>query len=431
MASGLGAYGAILSDPRARAFSAAGLVARMPISMTGLGIVLLVSITTGSFARAGLITAVGTLTGAVAAPGWGRLIDRWGQARVLIVAAILSAVSLSLLTTSVLAGWPLVFTLAAAVGAGLGFSSAGSCVRARWAHRVGGTPLLQTAYAFEAVLDEVGFIVGPVLVTFLATTIHPALGLGTCVLLGAVGAIALASMRDTAPPVRSGPTTHEHRGRIPGARLAPVAVASAALGTIFGAMEVVIVAFARDAGVLGYAGFVLMAWACGSLLAGVVTGAITWRASPAKRFRIAASLLGASLLPLPFLDAPVVLAAVLVVSGFAIAPTLIASVAVTQAAVPAGRLTEALGWNSTGLAAGLAAGAAGSGALIDAAGPTAGFWGVVGAGAALIVAALFVRGPSGPAGSAEALLAAESINPVGLSTPATAPVQPEGRTRSG
>ena len=75
--------------------------------MTGLGIVLLISITTGSFGRAGLVTAVGTLTGAVAAPVWGRLIDRVGQARVLVTATMINNVSLAVLITSVLQDWPL------------------------------------------------------------------------------------------------------------------------------------------------------------------------------------------------------------------------------------------------------------------------------------------------------------------------------------
>jgi len=428
VATGLRAYGAILHDGRARAFSAAGLVARMPLSMTGLGIVLLVSLTTGSFGRAGLITACGTLTGALSAPWWGRTVDRWGQARVLVLAAVINNVSLALLTVSVLQHWPLAVTLAAAVGTGLGFSSAGSCVRARWAHRLGTSPLLNTAYALEAVLDEVVFIVGPVLVTFLATAIHPALGLGVCVVLGSAGAAALASMRDTEPP-RGIDSPHAARtDRIPAARLAPVVLASTALGAIFGAMEVVIIAFAKDAGVLRYSGFILMAWALGSLLAGVVTGTITWRASPARRFRIAAVLLAASLLPLPFLDAPVVVAGLLVLSGSAIAPILIASVAVTQAAVPASRLTEALGWTSTGLAAGLAAGAAGAGALIDRSGSTAAFWGVVGAGAALALAGLFVRGGSPPPRREldEGLsTAAAVLTPDSSGSPAAGPARPE------
>ena len=167
MATGLSAYRQVLRDPRARAFSAAGFVARLPLSMTGLGIVLLVSLTSGSYGRAGLVAAVSTLTAAAVAPLWGRAIDVVGQARVLVLAAMINSSSLAVLVISVQLDWPLALTLAAAFGVGVGFSSAGSSVRARWTARLRDSPLLQTAFALEAVLDEVVFIVGPVLVTFL------------------------------------------------------------------------------------------------------------------------------------------------------------------------------------------------------------------------------------------------------------------------
>lgn len=391
MPAGLGAYRVVLADPAARAFSLAALVARLPISMTGIGIVLLVSLESGSFGRAGLVTGAGTMTAAVSAPLWGRAVDRLGQASVLVTASLVWTVAQGLLVTGVLLGWPFGAVVAAAVGVGLGFSSAGSAVRARWNHRLQGSPLLDTAFAFEAVLDEVVFIVGPVLVTFLATRIHPAVALGVSAALGLVGALALAAQRATEPPRQPRRTADTVRARIDPGALAPVVVASVALGAIFGGMEVVIVAFATESGVLPWAGAILMAWAVGSLLAGVVAGTLTWRRSPAARFRIGAACLALSLLPLPWLHAPLLLAAVLVVGGMAIAPTMIASVSVTQAAVPHSRLTEALAWSSTGLAGGLAVGAAAMGLLIDRGGSQLGFAGVVGAGVLLTVAALGVR----------------------------------------
>lgn len=391
MGAGLNAYRQVLADPRARAFSAAGLVARLPMSMTGIGIVLLVSLTSGSFGRAGLVTAVGTVTGAVAAPLWGRVIDRVGQARVLITATLVNTASMTLLIISVLTGWPLAVSLLAAVGVGVGFSSAGSCVRARWSHRLKESPLLNTAFAVEAVLDEVVFIVGPVLVTLLATTWHPALGVGVAAALGLVGALALAVQRDTQPPPQPR-SAQEPKTRMPIGTLLAISLACFALGGLFGGMEVAVVAFAQEAGVLGLTGVILMCWAAGSLLSGVITGTITWRASPARRFQISSVALALSLVPLPFVDEPILIAGLLAVSGMAIAPTLIASVAVTQEAVLPNRLTEALGWTSTGLAGGVAAGAAGVGWLIDYSGSTAGFWGVVGFGLLLIVTAGFVRG---------------------------------------
>lgn len=391
MAGGLGAYRVVLGDPAARAFSLAGFVARLPISMTGISVVLLISLTGGSYSVAGLVTAVGTLTGAASAPLWGRVIDRIGQAPVLLTASLTALLGQGLLVLSVLRGWPLAVTLAAAVVVGLGFNSTGAAVRARWNHRLQGSPLLDTGFAVEAVLDEVIFLLGPVLVTYLATTIHPALGLGVSAVVGLVGAAVLAAQRSTEPPRQARPAAGEVRERLDVRALLPIAVASIALGAIFGGMEVGVVGYATEAGVLPYAGVFLTAWAAGSLVSGVVVGAVQWRRPAAVRFRVGAGLLALSLVPLPWVGPPVLVGALLLVSGMAIAPTMIASVAVTQAAVPRSRLTEALGWNSTGLAAGLALGAAGVGRLLDLGGSAAGFGGVVAAGVLLILAAAGVR----------------------------------------
>lgn len=391
MAVGLGAYRQVLSDPQARTFSIAGVIARMPLSMTGLGIVLLISLETGSFGRAGLVAAFGTVAGAVAAPLWGRTIDRVGQATVLLWAATINAVSVVLLITTVELRWPLVSSLGAAVGVGLGFSSAGAAVRARWSHRLAGDPLLNTAFAVEAMLDEVVFIVGPVLATFLATSVHPALGLGAGLVLGVAGAVALAAQRATQPPVRPAHHTSGPSEPIAVGQVLPIALASVAIGAIFGGMEVVVVAFAKAAGVIEYAGLILLAWAAGSLLSGLAVGSIVWRSTPATRFRISAALLAVSTVPMPFIHNPWLLTGVLVLSGLAISPTMIASLTVVQTAVPASRLTEAFGWTSMGLAAGVAAGAASIGHLIDSRGAQLGFWGVVAAGAVLIVSTFGVR----------------------------------------
>ncbi len=389
MESGPRAFGLLLADREARAFSAAGFVARMPLSMAGLGIVLVVSLASGSYARAGLVVAVGSLTAACAAPLWGRAIDRAGQQRVLLVAALLNVSGVALLVVSVEAMWPLPVTLVGALVAGAGFTSAGACVRARWSARLAGRPELQTALALEAILDEVVFIVGPPLVTVLATQVHPALGVSVAATLGLIGAVLLAAQRSSQPAIHP---HHAQRIRPPmgWAVLGPVLAACVALGVVFGGMEVVVVAFAGERGLLPYAGGFLTVWSLGSLVAGAVTGSIAWRAAPTRRFAIAACGLALSLTPLPLATHPAVLGGLLLISGAAIAPTLIASAATVQARVPAARLTEALGWTSTGLAVGLAGGAAAAGRLVDSGGAAAGFSGLIVAGAATAAAAVVV-----------------------------------------
>ena len=163
-------------------------------------------------------------------------------------------------------------------------------------------------------------------------------------------------------------------------------------------------AFAREHGVLSSSGVLLMCWAAGSLGAGLVAGPVTWRRTPLARWRVGAVALAVTLLPLPFVGPAWLLGALLAVSGVAIAPTLIASVSVVQTSVPPVRLTEALGWSSTGISAGVAAGAALGGAVVDRAGSVAGFTLVAGFGLLLVVGVLLVAdaddGGSGAGGPA-------------------------------
>ena len=239
-------------------------------------------------------------------------------------------------------------------------------------------------------LDEVVFVVGPPLVTFLATALHPALGVSVSAVIGLVGAILLAIQRSTQPPA-TGRTHGADGSALRLTVLLPVSGACLALGAVFGGMEVVVVAFARESGVLPFAGAFITVWSFGSLMAGVVTGGIAWRATPATRFRLGAAALALSLLPLPFLTSPLPVAALLLGSGMAIAPTLIASVAVVESSVPQSRLTEALNWTTTGMALGLAGGAAVIGQLIDLYGAHGGFLGVAAAGVLLVALSLLVR----------------------------------------
>lgn len=183
----LTSYRRVLAEPGTLRFSATGLVARLPMSMVSLGIVLLVSSATGSYGLAGSVSAAYLLANATLAVVQGRLIDGLGQSRVLPVATAVFAVALALLMTAVQAGWPewSAYVLAAVSGGAL--PSVGSCVRARWSHALTAPGDVQTAYALEAVADEAVFIVGPIIVTVLATTWHPLAGLSVAIACGVAG----------------------------------------------------------------------------------------------------------------------------------------------------------------------------------------------------------------------------------------------------
>jgi predicted MFS family arabinose efflux permease len=223
------------------------------------------------------------------------------------------------------------------------------------------------------VVDEAVYILGPIIVTVLATAIDPVVGLATAAVLGSLGSLAFAAQRRTEPPARP----HDHatgaRPAMPWRTVLPLATVCAALGILFGAAEVTTVAFADEQGHKAYAGGLLALWALGSLLAGVVTGAIHWRRGPSFQVRVGALGMACAMAPLYFVGSIPVMGVLLLIGGVAIAPTMIATMSLTQASVPPARLTEGMGIMQTGVIAGVAPGAALGGWVVDAQGASAAY----------------------------------------------------------
>lgn len=380
-------YRRILAHPGALRFSLTGLVARLPISMIGLGIVLLVSAATGSYGVAGAISAAFMFANAGFAILQGRLLDRLGQGRVLAVASLGFGVAIALLVVSVQADWPVATTyLFAAVGGAL-LPQVGSSVRARWSHVLDRPADVQTAFALEAVLDEAVFILGPIIVATLATTWHPVAGLAVAIVACVLGTLAFAAQRSTQPPAHRRDAESGPRPPMPWRAVIPLAVVCAALGVLFGAAEVTTVAFAEEEGAKAASGALLALWAFGSLASGVITGAVHWRRGPSFRVRWGAFAMACAMTPLYFVGSLPLMGLVLFVAGFAIAPTMIATMSLTEAVVPAGRLTEGMAIMQTGLVAGVAPGATLSGLVVDHHGASAAYLVSVTAGVVATVAA--------------------------------------------
>ncbi|HSV37192.1 MAG TPA: MFS transporter [Nocardioidaceae bacterium] len=389
-------YRRVLGLPGAFAMSLSGLVARLPISMISLGLVVLISGETGSYSLAGAVTASYIVASAVCSIFLARLMDQFGQAAVILVSLMVSMVALVLTMVAVEEHWasPAAHLLAAVSGATLPL--VGSAVRARWSHLVSDKALLQTAFAVEAVIDEVVFVLGPTLVTLLATGVHPLAGLTAAIVAAVTGTLAFVSLRSTEPPP-SGRHERGHAEPMGWTALAPLAVAAACMGILFGGCEVATVAFADEHHHKAIAGPLLAIWSLGSLLSGVAVGLIRWKASNATRFQRALLALGTLLVPLPFIDNFWLLAAALFLAGWCISPGLIAAVSMIAETVPRARLTEGMAVFSTGLMAGVAPGAAIAGWVVDRHGASASYWVPVAAGfigAALAFATSALRRPA-------------------------------------
>jgi MFS family permease len=387
----LATYRRILSRPGTALFSITGLVARLPISMVGLGIVLLVEHATDSYGLAGSVSAAMLVGQAVFAIPQGRLLDRLGQPRVLPVMVMVWGAGLAMLMWSVEADWPIALAYGFAAVSGAGLPAVGSSVRARWAHVLDSERDVQTAFALEAAVDEAVFMSGPIIVTVLATTVHPVAGLATALASGIVGTLYLATQRTTAPPPHPRPATRDDRATVPWATIAPLTVVCTALGLLFGAAEVTAVAFAEEQHARSYVGVLLALWAFGSLLAGVVTGAVHWRRGPDLRLRVGALAMAATMVPMPFIDSMWVMGAVLFLAGFAIAPTLIAAMSLAEHVLPSSRLTEGMAFLHTGLIGGVAPGSAVAGLVIDAHGASPSYLVPLGGGIVALLASLMTR----------------------------------------
>lgn len=384
-------YRRVLAVPGAAKFSSAGFVARLPISMHTLGTVLLVAETTGSYAWAGAVSAFLVLAQALISPLLGRLVDRHGQARVLLPALVAHGLGLAALVWLALADAP-VWTLFPAAGLfGGTYPQPGSLVRARWAHALGGSPLLPTAFSFESVVDEVIFVVGPVLVTYLSVQVWPPAGLLAAYGLVTIGGIALATQRRTEPPPHPAAAGEERRGSV--LRLGGVKVlllVGFALGCVFGSVEVATVAFTDERGTPGSAGWVLALLAGGSMVTGLWYGTVAWKTPPRRRLVLGVLLLTVVTLPLPLASSVAVLGALSFAAGSAISPALIAGFTLLDTLVPASSRTEGLAWFSTGIGFGVGASSSVTGQVVDASSGRAAL--LVTAASGLLAGALVLAG---------------------------------------
>lgn len=377
-------YRELFEAPGSTGFVLAGLIARTALPMTGIGIITLLSQLNGGFALAGAVSATFVLAYALVSPQVSRLVDRYGQSRVIPSATLVCLLGLTILLTSSwlrLSHWTL-FLGAVLAGA---MPSVSALVRARWTEAYRNQPRLQTAFSLETVLDELTFVAGPPLAVGLSVAAFPQAGVLFAAILLAGGVAALIAQRSTEPPMSRAEST---AGPGSSALALPIVRLLACLlltmGIIVGTVDIASVAFATDQGTPGAASLILSAYAVGSCLSGLLFGA--WKTGiPLPRLLLIGGI-ATAVTTLPFLLAGTIpqLAVAVFVAGVFFAPTMIVAMALVERTVPAGQLTEGLTWLLAGLNVGVATGAALSGQIIDLAGVTSGF-GVAVFGAALVL----------------------------------------------
>jgi MFS family permease len=360
----LNKYRIAFADPRARAFSFAGFIARMPISMVGIGVLMYVESARGNYTLAGAVSAVGAVSAAIGGPITSRLTDRLGQHKILpwqIAIVVFAAIALIFTIPSDLpAFWIFIFAMIS----GFCSPSIGALVRARWTALLVSGPVLITAFSVESMIDEIIFVIGPSVAAFSSVNIHPAAPQSIAVIFLLIGGSWLISMRDTEPPINRNQIKHGKPVVLKNGLMWLVLIHFLA-GIFFGAIETTMIAFSDFAGVPVAAGILLALWSIGSLIGGIIYGASDFTLPLPNQLILITLVLIPPALVVPFANSLVFLGVLAVVAGFGIAPLLISAASIAQQRAGSGRTTEAIASMYSGIAVGFAAAAATAGWLID------------------------------------------------------------------
>ena len=391
-----GRYLEALARPGARRFSAAGILARLQISMFGLGTMLLIGSVTGRYGLAGAVTATASAGYALLSPLAARLADRFGQRVVLRPLMLVFAAATAALIGCTQLRAP-AWTLMTASGlAGAATPQVGAMVRARWSALLGRSALLDAAFSLESVADEGIFVAGPVLVTVLATAVYPAAGVAVAAATCVTGTLWLAAQHTTEPtprPTRPARPVPGPGHRLPGqllpaqglATLVPVCLL---FGAMLAAIDLSTVDFAQQHGHKPLAGVLLGGYALGSAAGGLWYGSRAWHAPLPRRFTLALGAAATGTATFWAMPGLAPLAAVMLCAGLTLSPMLICGFSLIEQQAPASRQTEGMAWLTSAISVGTAVGSAAAGQAVDAGGARWGYLLAAACGAGAVLACL-------------------------------------------
>lgn len=344
--------------------------------MLSLAYLLRVQQVTSSYGAAGLVLAATSVGQAIAGPLTSRWMGRWGMRPVLILTTIICAI-----TIFAIAFVPMPVYLYMIVGfvGGLTTPPVQPAVRTIYPKMVTSAQLTRL-FALDASAQEIIWIAGPVVITFISIQVSTVLGVVVPGILLVAGGLWFV----LSPEV--GKVRIPRSRRSLGAVLAkkPVILATFVGLLLIGACaatEASVVAVFGHSG--PQAGIVLAIWSVGSLAGGLALGHIPvgpW--ALARRMIIVAVGIALAVFTLGNFWG---LSATLLISGLGIAPALGVMSAIVASSVRFSETAEAYGWVGTGQLIGAAAGSGVAGAFIDQGGAQGGF---IVAGVLAIVGAL-------------------------------------------
>lgn len=353
------------------------LIARFPAGMLAIALLIHMEQRFGAYAPAGAVVAVFGVGVAIAGPLGGRLLSRIGMRRTLTISGLVCAgalVAIALIDLPVPATLPLAFIV------GITTPPIQSATRTLFPHLVGG-PRLATLFTVDATLQEIIWILGPLVTTTIAAVWSTRVGI-----LAAAGLLVIGSVWFISSPILAAVKIPPPRQRFGAVLRNPVllvmsAVALTGIGAWGAADAATVAQYGHDNPVTG---LLLGVAALGSFMGGMLTGQLPMR-KRSLTTRALLSVIGVAICVL-FIDNPWLLGAGMLVAGASSAPLIAVINAGVSASMRKSQTTEAFGWLATAMNLGGSLASALAGVAIDFAGAQAGMT----VAAALFVAAFLI-----------------------------------------
>lgn len=402
-------YARMFALPGAKAFCAAAAVARLPLSMMSLGIVLALNHMYNNWTVAGAMSACYVLAVAVVTPLYARWFDKFGQRRVGIPALAVQVVVMFGFAFCALFRVPIPVLFALAIVVGATQFSFGALVRTRWTYvleRSGNEDLIDSAYTIESAIDEIVFVLGPILAATLATSFHPVSQLFVPAFASAIGGIIFFSLRDTMPPVLRSVTVRTQTveqtqdelelGQLPQsavteaapsgwtasgkqyaaavkprnvllyAGILPLVLAFVMFNMSFSAFDVSITAAMEHAGVDRFLGLQLAMLALGSFIGAMYFGSRAHRGSHWRRLIMCLAIVAVGFAIMhTVMDSFIALGVAELLTGLFVSPMFATGNLIVKDTVPDESLTEGFSWLTTAGSVGASLGSLIGGILLD------------------------------------------------------------------
>jgi|UniRef100_A0AAU3HSC9 MFS family permease len=379
-------YLEILRARHAARLLAGTLVGRLPNATAAIAVVLFVRAGGGTYSLAGALAAVYGVANAVGQPLLGRLVDLYGQPRVQLPAAVVSALGMGVFA---LAGTePVALACAAMAVAGLFTPPLEGGLRALWPSVLGEEEQVHTAYAMDAVAQEVMFTVGPLLVTLCVSLWSAQAALLILAVIGVLGALSVV-VSEPSRAWRSAPREAHWLGALRSPGLLALLGAFLFIGIALGSITVAALSYADAHGGDAVYGWLMAGIGLGALLGGVVYGARRWGGAPERRLRVLVALLAVCYVPLVLVPGPVAMTGLATLAGVFLAPSIACAFVLVDRHAPTGTVTEAFSWLVTTFTVGASVGTGVAGPVVEWGGAGWGFAvpGVAGAAALVVLLA--------------------------------------------